>query len=256
MKMELLPTLLALAGTSSSLWFLSQYNFWRPVRSFNYPRFLMYHHVGAAKDREDNPSLRVSEEQFARHLQYLSERNYISKSVSELVKEKENLPPRTVAITFDDGYADNYENAVPLLKKHGFKATIYLAPDMKEQGMLSPKQIQDMAAEGVIEFGAHTMNHRNLSTLDIEEAKAEIFDSKQRVEELTGKACETFSYPYGRFTESVKQQVAEAGYSSAVTVKKRIRSISDVFEIPRVGVLGKMNALQFHLAVTRGKYRL
>ena len=93
--MEWLPTLLTLAGTSSSLWFLSQYNFWRPVRSFNYPRFLMYHHVGTAKDSGGNPSLRVSDEQFARHLQYLSERNYVSKSVSELVKEKDNLPQRS-----------------------------------------------------------------------------------------------------------------------------------------------------------------
>ena len=214
----------------------------------------MYHSI--RKDPGDTHSeLVVTPEAFERQLKLLQSKNYKFLTISELLNSKTNQYPR-VAITFDDGFKDNYEIAFPLLQKYGAKATIYLAPDINGIEKLSTSMIQEMVSSGLIEFGAHTLSHCNLEKSDLEAAYIEIKGSKDKVEELTGMNCEAFAYPFGRFNNDVAAIVKETGFTSAVTVKKGISEIIDPFRIMRISVLRSTNIVQFRIALSRGRYRV
>lgn len=233
------------------LWFLAHYNFWRPKVDRSRPRVLMYHSIS-----EDDGDLAVSPDHFERQLIWLTRHGYRFCCISELVSEPNSGNEKRVALTFDDGFKDNYTEMFPLLNKYNAKATIYLAPDIEGIEKLSVSDIQEMQASGRIEFGAHTMSHVNLSTLDESEALHEIQASKTWVENVTNEACDAFAYPFGRFNDTNVKQVSLLGFTTAVTVKKGIEQISDPFRIKRISVLGKTNILQFSIAMSRGRYRV
>ena len=121
---------------------------------------------------------------------------------------------------------------------------------------LTPDQIAEMVDSGLVEFGAHTLHHSSLLSIDDRTAFAEISASKLIVEELTGRSCQSFAYPYGRYNSRHVAMVQQAGFSSAVTVRKIISPLINNFEIPRIGIPGTANIRQFHIAFTRGRYRL
>ena len=251
MTILLVICVLSLLG---ALFFAAHYNFWRPKRPVSLPRILMYHSI--RKDPGDTHSeLVVTPEAFEKQLKLLQSKNYKFLTISELLNSKTNQDPR-VAITFDDGFKDNYEIAFPLLKKYSAKATIYLAPDINGIEKLSTAMIQEMVSSGLIEFGAHTLSHCNLEKSDLETANIEIKGSKEKVEELTGMNCEAFAYPFGRFNNDVAAIVKETGFTSAVTVKKGISEIIDPFRIMRISVLRSTNIVQFRIALSRGRYRV
>ena len=231
------------------LWVLGNYNIWRPVVPSDRPRILMYHSIGS-----DVSDLSVSVSRFEQQLTWLKEKGYRFVTVSELLET--DVDGKVVALTFDDGFEDNYTNMFPVLQRHNAKASIYIAPDITGINKLTGEQINIMQASGLCEFGAHTMNHVNLSHLDDQQAIYEIEQSKQIVESLTQARCRSFAYPFGRYTSRTVALVKDAGFDSAVTVKKGIEHISDPLQIKRISILGKTNIVQFYVAITRGRYRV
>jgi len=250
----LLFTFTIIAIVLGFIYFAAHYNFWRPVVSKLHPRILMYHSIN--DDIGNNhPNLVVTPENFRSQLVYLQKRGYQFLTMSEMISSDYDSAPR-VALTFDDGFQDNHTEMFPLLKEFRAKATIYLCPDMPNIDKLTREQIQEMQASGLIEFGAHTMTHINLSQVSDENAIYEITESKKYVEKLTGRACPSFAYPFGRLNDRVAESVEKAGFMSAVVVKKGIEAISDKYRIKRLSILRKTNLLQFHIAMTRGRYRV
>lgn len=231
---------------------LVRYQFWRPRRPAHWPRLLMYHSV--SPDQEDG--MNISPRRIERHLVVMKRLGYRFVTVSELRDLwEQGVREPMVALTFDDGFANNYQYLFPLLKKHHIKATIYLATQIEGIAALSQQQIKEMHASGLIEFGAHTCHHVNLLLMQDEQAKREIEQSVQAVREMVGQ-CRTFSYPYGRFDERHVAMVAATGCDTAVTVKKAIAEPSQRWLVlPRIGIHGKTDALQLYVALTRGKYR-
>lgn len=247
--MIILSTVAALLSLVLLLWFLGNYNIWRPVVASDQPRILMYHSIGnGASD------LSVSVSRFDQQLKWLTTKGYRFVTVSELLEL--DSTEKVVALTFDDGFDDNYTHMFPLLKRYSAKATVYLAPDIVGIDKLSVTQVQEMQASGLCEFGAHTLNHVNLSQLDDSQAQTEIIKSKQRVESMTESECRSFAYPFGRYTDRTVELVKAMGFDSAVTVKKGIEHIRDPYQIKRISVLGKTNIVQFYIAMTRGRYRV
>ncbi|MBR8461686.1 polysaccharide deacetylase family protein [Campylobacter sp. faydin G-105] len=254
--MSIIYTLLALAFIIFSL----RYNWWRVPQSHTKARVLMYHsiseHMGEKFDK-----WRVKPKDFESQMRYLSKNGFKSYFISELVALK-NLPPKAVCITFDDGYADNYTNAFEILRRFNLKATIYLVPN-KEQNhwekglkhhlqMLDNKQIIALQNSGLVEFGAHTLNHVNLTKINPNDAQIELKNSKEQVEKLTGKSCVSLAYPYGKFDENIVRIAKEVGYTNAVIVKRGLYEIGDdKFMIKRIGVLGTESFFDFWLKFSR-----
>lgn len=241
-----------------------RYNWWRIPISYNHPRILMYHSINEHKN-EKFDKWRVAPKDFEKHISWLKKNGFNSYTISELLSLK-TLPKKAVCITFDDGFMDNYKNAYPILKKYGFKATIYIVPnqinnhwDQKNTSfiscMLNNEQIIQMC--DIVEFGSHTMSHINLEKLEIKEVVDELKNSKKAVEKITKIECNSFAYPYGKYNFALSKICMEAGYKNAVTVKRGVyKKGDDKFEIKRIGILGTESFIDFWLKITRVRNKL
>ncbi|TCM68139.1 polysaccharide deacetylase [Acinetobacter calcoaceticus] len=235
-----------------SLQILGNYTFWLPYRSSKLPRIVMLHQVNP----DDKASgMNMPPEKFEHLLKYLINKNSVFCFVSELEQYQDQH--NVVALSFDDGFLDNYQYAFPLLKKYNIKATIYLATKIKGIDKLEFEQIHEMSASGLIEFGAHTQHHVNLLTLSDEEAYNEMSASKKDVEALVGQ-CLSFAYPFGRFNDKHQQMAQEIGFMNAVSTRKKVEAYNqnNRFNIPRVSTHGGMNAVQMRIAMAKGRYKL
>jgi len=201
---------------------------------------LMYHHVD---ENGDISSLSVSPENFLRQMRFLSERNYNPISLSELVRAKrsgQKLGRNTVVITFDDGYADNYLSAYPVLKKYNLPATIFVIVDaLNLSGYLNDAQISRMSSEGIIEIGSHSLSGAYLPGRDTEELQREIKLSKEELEDRVNRPVELFCYPIGGFTDEIQELVKISGYLSACTTNRGRQAThlnNDLFALKRIKV--------------------
>lgn len=217
---------------------------------------LMYHSVG-----NNSEFFTVGPEDFERQMRYLKEQKFNIISLRKLIaslKNKNTLLPKTVILTFDDGYQDNYENAFPILKKYNFPATIFLTTGrigdknyVNKRGvklpMLDWNQIKEMHDAGFIDFEPHSVEHPHLTKIDIRDAEREILNSKRALEEALRKTCPFFAYPYGDYSEEVKK-IAAKHFEAAVTVRKgvvKVKRNTDFWEIPRNSVDSEVCFTQF-----------
>ena len=237
---------------------LARYNLWRWPKPLVWPRILMYHRIQpATADAARGEGITATTAQLRAHLEWLAAHGARFVTVSTLMAAKDSA--RMVAITFDDGYADNFTHAWPILRQFSAPATIYLAPDMPGIERLTPDMIARLQADGC-EFGAHTCTHIHLPSTDDATARREIDESKQWVERVTGQPCQSFAYPYGKFADRHVEMVRAAGFTSAVTTKKQIwparRLHAMPLRLPRLSMVGQMNSFEFWLTITRGRYRV
>jgi peptidoglycan/xylan/chitin deacetylase (PgdA/CDA1 family) len=140
--------------------------------------------------------------------------------VADLILGRAPFPSRAVVLTFDDGYQSMYEAAFPILQLHRFTATVFLTvgrgrtgpddalPSMNGRRMLRWREIRAMHESG-ISFGAHTLTHPDLTRLPAARARAEIWESKARIEDALGAPVTTFAYPYGSVNGQIRRLVAE-----------------------------------------------
>ena len=247
MRRLFLATAFILGVFSLAVLFLMNSNHGVPV--------LMYHMVS---DWTPRRALAVPVKQFDRQMWYLQQRGYRVMPL-EVVLARLNsgrpLPPKTVVITFDDGYQDNYLNALPVLKKYRFPATVFMPDNLvgqknlwdikrgkREVSMLSQEQISEMLCHQ-ISFQAHTSNHVVLTDVAPARARKEIFESKAGLASITGQNPKVFCYPSGRYTKQITGYVKAAGYKYAFTTRQgRIHAGDDPYTLKRIRVSG-MNGL-------------
>ncbi|RZG66352.1 polysaccharide deacetylase family protein [Acinetobacter bouvetii] len=241
-----------LALFAAVLYLLGNYTFWLPLRSAKLPRVVMLHQV---TPHAEASGMNMPPAKFEQLLQYLVKKKATFCFVSEL--DQYQGQRNVFALSFDDGFLDNYQYAYPLLKKYKAKATIYLATQIEGIEKLNAEQIREMSESGVIEFGAHTQHHVNLLKLSDEDAFAEMQASKQDIEALVGR-CPSFAYPFGRFNARHQQMAQEIGFKNAVSTRKKVEAYTaeNQFNIPRVSTHGAMNALQMRIAMAKGRYKL
>ena len=249
-----------------------RYAWWRPAVSNRYPRILMYHMIKQHTGGKFK-GLRVSPAMFERQVRYLAENGWHFFTMQELMANKEHLPKKSVALTFDDGYEDNYTHAFPILQKYGAKATIYIVVDrhdrewsskrksknntgeLMHEPKLTDAQISEMVESGLVEIGSHTMTHDNLTTLESEQKEFEIAGAKAEIEKRFGIVCHSFCYPFGLFDAEDVAVVKEAGYTNATTTQAGIDDLltADPYRLKRITVSGKDNFLAFKLKLKSGK---
>ena len=185
------------------------------------PAVLVYHGVGP--DADDPARLLVAPDRLESHVRYLQRRGYRFLTAEELL-ELGRPSARTAVLTFDDGFRNWLSEAVPLLNRLGVRATFYICPGMfggqhwqvpGEAGRLLEEAGVRALADAGMELGSHSLSHPDLRKLDDGELAAELRESKEAVERITGSPCRTFAYPFGLYDETVTQAVAEAGYELA-----------------------------------------
>ena len=196
---------------------------------------MMYHNVAFTDEYRANT---VSPQHFGQQMAYLKDHGFRVLSFEELVqltKTGQTLPRKSVVITFDDGYADNYEYAYGILRKYGYPAIIFVPTDlMNAEGYLTWEQLKEMAGNGIA-IGSHTRRHTYLPDLSPAEQRDEIFGSKQIIEQNLGVPADYFSYPVGGFSAAIKQLLKEAGYQGAVATNRGYDRLNkDVFELKRI----------------------
>lgn len=197
---------------------------------------LNYHQV-----QNNFTSLSIPVNQFDAQMNYLVESGYTSISPDELCKGLNgeiSLPEKSVLITFDDGYTDNYTNAFPILKYYGLKATIFVIPAFidKDARYMTWEQLQEMEQAGVT-VQSHTLNHRKLEELPDDEIRAELLNSKLILEEKLGHAVEFLAYPTGTYNLHIAGIAKDCGYRGAFTIKYgNVDLGSNLFALERVPI--------------------
>lgn len=218
---------------------------------------LTYHKV---TDRFEWGITRVTPVNFERQIIYLKQEGFSTNDLSVLtvgagigfpgsddVREFQlpNEQGKKVTLTFDDGYESVYQNAFPLLKKYGYNATIFLITGyIGEMNLweasfgrrfrhLSWEQIQEMKASG-FQFGSHTANHPDLTSLTKRQLEYELRCSKEVIEDKLNQEVRHLSYPFGRHNQQVREQAKKAGYQAAFSLTSE--KSRDTFAIGRIGM--------------------
>ncbi len=217
---------------------------------------LMYHKIPDAALASKHATY-VPKAQFAQHLAWFGQwgltpitfRDYLAFANGE--RPLADFPPRPIVLTFDDGYADNHANALPLMQAAGYRGVLYLLgdaqvrynrwdhdPDPTEPRceLMSAAQRHDFVAAGW-EIGAHTQTHPHLTQLPLPEAAAEMAASKQALEAALDVPVLSFAYPYGDLNPALKAAAQAAGFALAVaTDSGGLHLEDDRWEIFRVNV--------------------
>src|SRR5499425_544060 len=188
------------------------------------PLILMYHRVA---EEAENP-LCVTPRRFAEQMTWLKRHGLRGVGVGTLIDAMRTGRQRgLVGITFDDGYTNLVEAALPELLRHGFTATMFICSgllggtsnweDVPPWPLMSADQVRELAAAGM-EIGSHTVTHMRMARADTDQLKAEVNESKTSLGELIGAPLRGFAYPYGSMDEAAQQAVRDAGYDYACAV--------------------------------------
>lgn len=194
----------------------------KPTRQFYVP-ILLYHYVEYVKDEGDTirKSLNIIPAVFDEEVKTLKNAGYIfltPKDLADILDEKMDLPQRPVILTFDDGYRDFYTDVFPILKKYNAKATAFIVPNfLNKPNNMDTWMLREIVKSGLVEIGAHTMDHSYLAGLPKKRVEFEVLESKRFLEKSLGISIVSFAYPYGAFDNQAIKVVKDAGFKTAVT---------------------------------------
>ena len=231
------------------------YTWWWPRVSPSVPIVLMLHSVADEVVEPVSPNNTVRPRELEALVVRLRRSGYVFQTLSEAV---ESPCQRSVVFTFDEGCRDNYYELFPLVSRLDMRVTCFVTDrGDRDPAFLSSVQIRKMDASGRFEFGGHTSRHVTLTDVAPEVAREEIRVNKVRIEEILGHPVNSFSYPCGRYSPAVVEEVRAAGYRLAVTMEKVMRPPTvDPLLIHRQIIPRGLDPVAAYLLVTRGRYKL
>ncbi len=208
---------------------------------------LMYHKIAPRPPRVRLKGLYVTPETFARQLAELSEGGFASCSPAEACQTGQTAP--RAALTFDDGFRNVFQNALAPLAQHGWRAMQFLVSncigklnewDLRDgeapEPLMDDVQVREWLGAGHA-IGSHSLTHARLTRLTLRDAREEIFASKKKLEDAFGVAVDDFCYPYGDWSEPVRDLVVEAGYRTACTTLFGVNTAeTPAFKLHRITV--------------------
>lgn len=206
-----------------------------PITSDNIGVPVLYYHSVSENSIND---VTITPEKLKEQLNYINDNNYVTITMRELYSHIENntpIPQKSIIITFDDGYMNNYTEAFPILKDLNMTATIFCVGNSLDGSYyLSEDAIKEMSDYG-IDIESHTVNHLHLDTLSYDQQLSEIRNSKNILEKITGKEVLALAYPFGDYNNDTIKATKEAGYKMAFTTKLGLSDRTDnIYELNRI----------------------
>ena len=203
----------------------------------------MYHKIADFNPATTIPGHYVSADRFESHVGFFARRGYHSRSLTGPIGARE------VVFTFDDGYENFLTNALPILRRAKFTATVFLVADLLgktnewdtrdgdvEERLMTLNQVHEAITCG-IEFGSHTATHADLTAISVDDATREIERSRLALQALLGTNIDSFCYPYGRKNPEIEALVKKAGYSIACSTEKGLNdAATNPFALRRINV--------------------
>lgn len=197
-------------------------------------------------------------------------KGYVFTSFSDAAAEGN---ARTVCLTFDDGYIDNFTVLFPLVKELQLPVTCFVTnrgdpgfsrefwsqedPIPSDATFLTADMMREMEASGLVEFGGHTAGHVSLTEVSTDEATREIFENKKWIENVLGHEISSFAYPRGKVNDEIVSLVKGAGYRYAASMEKKMRPVSvDPYRIHRQIIPRGMETWKSVLLATRGRWKI
>ncbi|MDT8904046.1 polysaccharide deacetylase family protein [Anaeroselena agilis] len=212
---------------------------------------LSYHKVG---DTEEAYS--VAPADFERQMAYLADKGYTAITMADLfgrLTAGKPLPARPVVITFDDGYADNYYTALPIMAKYGMRATVFVVTDfLGERPYLTWDEVKALRAAGT-EIGSHSLAHRALPELPADERLRDVAASKEGLEWRLDAPVRFFAYPFGRYDAASEEALQAVGYRAAVSTRLGLNNPGDdLYALKRINIpRSRWGLLEFRLRLLR-----
>lgn len=220
---------------------------------------LMYH--AFAGPGEPASRFIIPLRRFSLQMAWLKGRRYHVLSLNEYLDyRRQSCPPpeRSVVITIDDGYREVLTRAYPVLRRHGFPATVFLPTrrmgacnDWDRDGPLAGRPLLSWSEalallDGGLSFGAHTRTHPRLATLGVEQARCEIAGSRADLEQALSMQVRHFAYPFGEYNAALEAEAADAGFEAACSVDPGLNTAATpVFALRRMEVFGTDSLLRF-----------
>jgi peptidoglycan/xylan/chitin deacetylase (PgdA/CDA1 family) len=221
----------------------------------------MYHSIA---DNSDDP-YSVPVDAFRQQISWLSEHGFEVIPLSTLVRSiharsNGNLRKKVV-VTFDDGYKDFLDNALPTLLVHRAPATVFLITDLlggsatwnefgKDIRLMSEDEVRCIKTQG-ISLGSHTASHPNLTLMNHEDLQRQLIDSHDKLT-LLGESFYAFSYPWGQWSSQIMDAVKASGYECAVAVGEQTRFTADnAHVLPRMTITRDIDLEHFKSLLTR-----
>jgi peptidoglycan/xylan/chitin deacetylase (PgdA/CDA1 family) len=221
---------------------------------------LMYHEIAAEPDARYR-KYTLTPRELERQLDWLQACGYRAVTMDDVLaawRGERALPPRPVAITFDDGGADCLAHAVPALAQRGFTATFYVVAGVVGSSMRWLRQeigfelaaadwpaLRDAEQAGM-RCEAHSVSHPRLARVDAASCRDELARGRAMLEDGLGRAVRHLAYPFGSFSQETRDIAKETGYATACTTLESIASSTDdLLALPRVPVLGTETFSEF-----------
>ena len=200
---------------------------------------LMYHVIGTAPPGSPNPGLFVAARTFTAQMRDLARRGYHGVTLGPVFdhwRRSYALPSKPVVVSFDDGYAGQFTNALPVLRRLGWPAVLNLAVHNETvAGGMDLAKLRKLVADRW-EIDAHTIHHVDVTTLDAAGLRREIAGSRQIIRRQLRVPVAFFCYPSGRFDAAAIAAVKRAGYLGATTTQTGLARPSTPYTLDRIRI--------------------
>ena len=206
---------------------------------------LYYHSVNPSEANE----VTITPTKLKEQLQFVKDSGYTTLTIAQFtdyIVNNKPIPVKSILLTFDDGYMDNYTNALPILKELGMKATIFVITSGIDDGYyLSTAQLKEMSAYG-IDIESHTNGHFYLNQLSYEKQIVELKSSKEKLKTILGKDVTAIAYPFGALNSNTEKAVKESGYTVAFTTNRGLADRNDTaIKLDRIYINSKWDMATF-----------
>ena len=246
----------------SSIFFILILNvFFLYLKFKNYIPILMYHRIADIPD--DRNSLPPAK--FRKQIEYLAANGFTTvtmEMVYQFYAHGKKLPKKSVLLTFDDGYTDNYTEALPILKEKNMTAIVFpisnwIGKENKWESFnkaltttMDFEQLKEWQDCGM-EIASHTVDHPFLAHCTLEQSTIELTESKASLEKNLSCPIDFVCYPYGSFNAETKTAVQAAGYKAAFAIFEDVPLWKiDVLALPRIPIPARQSLNEFKLKVS------